>query len=80
MSGLLPDAVADTIRLRSLFTATQTFGVVVLILLLAVLLNREVMSTVRAPSPPNSLVAAVTVPLLAVFLAVVGARLWSLLP
>jgi hypothetical protein len=80
VSGWFSDSVREAITQRSLYGASQSFGVVVLVVLIILLLEQAAFSQVRSASLPRALLSAVTIPLLAVFFVVVGARFAELLP
>jgi hypothetical protein len=54
MSGLLPDSVRDAITARGDYGASASFGVVVLVVLLVLLVEQEVLRVAGpAPSKPR---------------------------
>jgi hypothetical protein len=79
VTGLLPDAVRDALTRGSPFGGSQTFGVVVLVVLLALLVERELLAmTGRAIQ--SGLLSTIVPPLLAVFVLTTIARIVALLP
>ncbi len=48
MTGLLPDLVRHAVTSKSVFAASQSFGLVVLILLVVLLVEREALRTAGA--------------------------------
>lgn len=80
MTSLLPDVVRDAVEGRSLYDASESFGVVGLVLLVVLLLELEALRVTHHSGERATVVSAV-VPsvLLAVMLAVI-LRVTELLP
>lgn len=80
MTGLLHEAIYEAIVRRSVFGASQSFGIVVLLLLIALLIQREALHATGQGSPRLDLLTAVSVPLTAVFLLTALLRVLELRP
>jgi hypothetical protein len=71
--------VRGAITSRSVFASSQSFGVVAMVLLLVLILERELLAVLRAPRGPKTVLSAIAVPLLAVFVLTTLVRIGSLL-
>ena len=78
MTGLLPDVIRDAIESRSLFAASESFGVVTLVLLVVVLLEQEALLAAGTKLARLRVLSAVAAPLLVVVLLNVGLRIREL--
>lgn len=74
MSGLLPHVVSDALHHRSLFAASTSFGLVTLVLVLALLAESDVVGRLRAAPRRHGVAVAITLPLLVTVLATLVAR------
>lgn len=72
MNGLLPDAVREILQGKSVNGASESFGIVTLVLLVVVLLEREALRAARGRS--TVALTAVAVPLVLVVLGTLLAR------
>lgn len=77
MTGLLPEIVREGLDGRSLFEASESFGVVTLLLLVVVLIELEALRMTGRPISETAVLAALAVPLalavmLTIFLRVTG--------
>jgi hypothetical protein len=79
VTGLLPDAVREALAHGSPFGGGQTFGVVALVLLIALLVERELLAF-NGRSLRSGLLSVFVPPLLAVFIISTIARVVALLP
>ncbi len=75
MSGLLPKLVLEAVRHRSLTMASDTFGVIPLVMALVLLLRLDVGRIRGTTSAQRRMVVIVTVPLVVVALLTIAARL-----
>ena len=66
MTGLLPEVVREGVESRSLFDASETFGVVTLVLLIVLLMELEALRAARRSPGAAAVLQALSVPLLAV--------------
>lgn len=64
MTGLLPDVVRDALQSRSLYSASESFGLVALILLVVLLLEVEMLRATRQGRDRSIVLAALALPLL----------------
>jgi hypothetical protein len=80
MSGLIPDPIHETIASQTLYSTSETFGLVVFVLLLVLLVEREAIAAARPTSNPSVFLSTICVPLLVVFLTTAVARVLVLLP
>lgn len=72
MSGLLPDAVREAVESRSLYSASESFGLVAFVLLVVLLLQLEALRVLRsAPARASALTGIVLPLLLAVGLTII---------
>ncbi len=75
MSGLLPNAVEQAVRSRSVGGASQSFGVVAVALLLLLLVEWEAVRVTRSTSAHWFVLTAVATPLALVVLLTMAARI-----
>ena len=80
MTGLLPPVVRQAIEDQSVYAASETFGVVALIVLVVLLLEWEALRVTRASSGRATVLSAVVVPLLLAVMLTVVLRVTALLP
>jgi hypothetical protein len=77
MTGLLLQAIQHTVEHRGTYAASQSFDVVVLVLLL--LTQSQAQQLARVSPAQRAILAVLSAPLLIVFFAVAAARLLPLL-
>jgi len=75
VSGLLPHVIEHAISSKSVPFSSQSFGVVTLILLVVLLLEREVLQVSRFQPARRIALSAVSVPLLEALALTIAARL-----
>lgn len=63
MTGLLPQVIHDAVRSESDYSASESFGVVTLVLLMVIVVEREVLRVARLPRPRIVALTAAVVPL-----------------
>ena len=80
MSGLLPATVREAIESQSVYSASESFGIVGFILLVVLLLEGEVLRVVRAAPARVTTLSALTVPLLLAVMLTIIFRVTALLP
>ena len=80
MTGLLPDVVRDAIQSRTLYSASESFGIVPLVLLVALLLEAEALRVMHRARVHTAVLEAVAVPLLVAVALTVVLRVTELLP
>ncbi len=80
MSGLLPHGIEQAVRARSVGGASQSFGAVVVALLMLLLIEWEAVRVARSTSAHWALLTAVSAPLVVVVLLTIVARLAPLFP
>ena len=80
MTGLLPDVVRDAIEGQSLYSASESFGIVAFVLLIVLLLEEEVLRMARAARVRVAVLSALVVPLLLAVAATIILRVTALLP
>ena len=80
MTSLVTDATESTMRSGTLESITTTTGLVAVVLLLALLVEREIVRTIAGPHVAARLrvLNVVTVPVMLVVIVVIGARLGAL--
>ena len=78
MTGLLPEVVRDAIEGQSVYSASESFGIVALVLLVVLLLEQEVLRVVRAAPVRATVLSALTVPLLIAVMATIVLRVLEL--
>lgn len=77
MSGLVPEGVRHAIEAKGLFGASTSFGLVTLVLLVVLLLERETLHAGRPDSERPAALAAAVPPLLVAVLLTLAARVLS---
>jgi hypothetical protein len=75
VSGLLPHLVRHAVSSRSVSVTSQSFGVVVFILLVALMVEREALRIAWARPARQVVLSVVSAPLLVVVALIVVARL-----
>jgi len=78
-TGLLPEVVRAGVEDRTLFEASETFGVVTLVLLIVVLIELEVVRAARRSGSDTAILAAVATPLLVAVVLTTVVRVSGLL-
>jgi uncharacterized membrane protein YkgB len=79
MTSLLPQAIQQAVEHRTTYAASQSFGVVVLVVLLLLLTESQAHQLARVSPAQRAILAVLSAPLLIVFFAVAAARLLPLL-
>jgi hypothetical protein len=79
VTGLLPQVVRDAIENQSLLSASETYGVVALVLLLVLLVELEALRVMRSSPGRVAVLSALTWPLLLAVLLTIALRVTSLL-
>jgi hypothetical protein len=80
VSGLLPEVIRHAIGSRSLYGASESFGVVTLVLLVLVLLEREALRVAAARPPRLAALSAIAAPLFVAAMLTIALRIAALLP
>ena len=80
MTNLLPAVVRDAIESQSVYSASESFGLVALVLLVVLLLEQESLRVVRGASGRVTVLSALVVPLLVAVMATIVLRVTELLP
>ena len=80
MTDLLPSVIRDAITGQPLYSASESFGVVALILLVALLLEQEVLRVRGAAPVRTTVLTALSVPLLVAVMLTIVLRVTALLP
>jgi hypothetical protein len=80
MTGLLPEALRDAIARLGDGGASQSFGLVALVLLLAVFFEREVLRAASATKAQVTVVSAAVMALLLPVVLTIGLRIVDYLP
>ena len=80
MTNLLPTVVRDAIEGQSVYSASESFGLVALVLLVVLLLEQEVLRVVRGAPGRVTVLSALVVPLLVAVMATIVLRVTELLP
>lgn len=80
MTGLLPEIVRDAVTGRSLYAASESFGIVALVLLVVLLLELEALRVLRTAPARASVVSALVAPLLIAVMLTIVLRVTALLP
>jgi hypothetical protein len=80
MTGLLPHALSHAVHSRTLFGASQSFGVIPLLLALILLVGFDVGRIGGMTVAQRRIVVAIAVPLLTVAGLTMGARFAGVLP
>lgn len=79
MTGLLPQLLHHVVAGKTVFSASQSFGVVTLVLLVVLLLEREVLRIARAQPARLKALSIAAVPLLVAVALTIWARLTIIL-
>lgn len=79
MNSLLPEVVRDEIVGRSLYSASESFGVVALILLVVLLLELEALRVLRTAPARATMVSALVIPLLLAVMLTIVLRVTALI-
>lgn len=79
MNSLLPEVVRDEIVGRSLYSASESYGVVALILLVALLLELEALRVLRTAPARATIVSALAIPLLLAVMLTIILRVTALM-
>jgi|tagenome__1003787_1003787.scaffolds.fasta_scaffold19257135_2 hypothetical protein len=80
MTGLLPDAVRDAVQAGSDRTASESFGLVALVLLMIILIYREVLRAAGTRPAQALAFGALAMPLVVAGLLTIGYRVADLFP
>ena len=80
MSALLPDVIRDVAGSHPPFEASKAFGVVVILLAIALLVERELVGAATTQAPRQRAISTVVLPLVLTIALVVAARIASLVP
>ena len=75
MSALLPDVVRDAIEAKSTYAATESYGVVALVLLIVVMVVRELLRARESEAGTVAALSAAVPPLCIVVLLAVAVRM-----
>jgi hypothetical protein len=78
VTGLLPTVVRDAIQEQSVYSASESFGIVAFVLLVVLLLEQEVLRVGRGAPVRASVLSALTVPLLIAVMATIVLRVTEL--
>ena len=79
MTGLLPDVVHDAVQSQTIYAASESFGVVALVLLVVLLLELEALKVTRRSHAHSVVVQAMALPLLVAVLLTILLRVTGLL-
>lgn len=79
MTGLLPDVVHDAIQSKTIYAASESFGVVALVLLVVLLLELEALRMTRRSHGHTVALQAMAAPLLVAVLLTIFLRVTGLL-
>jgi hypothetical protein len=79
VSGLLPHVIRHTVTSKSVFVASESFGVVALTLLVVLLLERETLRIARAAPTRRMDLLVFSVPLLIAVALTIAARVARLI-
>lgn len=80
MTGLLPQVARDTIESQSAYSASESFGLVALVLLVVLLLEQEALRAMRTGPDRAKALSSFVVPLLLAVMLTVTLRITALLP
>jgi uncharacterized membrane protein YkgB len=80
VTGLLPDTVKDALHGDSVYSASESFGVVTLVLLILLLLELEALRAARAGPARMVALSAVIAPLFVAVLLTIAVRIAQLIP
>ncbi len=78
MTSLLPDVIRDAISSESIYHASESYGVVALVLLLVMLLHRDIAGASGEPALRQTTRSAFITPLVLVVLLTIGLRVAAL--
>jgi uncharacterized protein (UPF0212 family) len=79
VTGLLPDVVHDAVQSKTIYAASESFGVVALVLLVLLLLELEVLKVTRRSHAHSIVVQAMALPLLVAVVLTIFLRVTGLL-
>lgn len=79
MTGLLPDVIHDAINSKTVYAASESFGVVALVLLVVLLLELEALRVTRRSHAHSVVVQALALPLLIAVVLTIFLRVTGLL-
>ena len=79
MNSLLPEVVRDEIVGRSLYSASESYGLVALVLLVALLLELEALRVLRTAPARATIVSALAIPLLLAVMLTIILRVTALM-
>ena len=79
MTGLLPDVIHDAIQSKTIYAASESFGVVALVLLVVLLLELEALRVTRRSHPHSVVAQAMALPLLIAVMLTIFLRVTGLL-
>lgn len=79
MTGLLPEGVREAVEGRSTYDASESFGVIALVVALVLLFRLQVLEVRRASKLELAANAALALPPLAAVVLTIGARIEVLL-
>ena len=80
MTGLLPQVVRDAIEGQSVYSASESFGIVAFVLLVVLLLELEALRVTHASSERATVLSALVMPLLLAVMLTIVLRVTALLP
>lgn len=80
MTGLLPDTIREAVQSRGDYPASESFGLVTLVVLGVVLIEREILRLVRASPARMAALFAAAVPLTVAVALTIGVRIADLFP
>ncbi|MDQ3851056.1 MAG: hypothetical protein M3296_10655 [Actinomycetota bacterium] len=79
MTGLLPEVVRAAVEERSLYAASESFGIVPLVLLVVLLLEQEALRVARPAKGTMTVLSAMVIPLLLAVMFTLALRVAQLL-
>lgn len=80
MTGLLPEVIREAVRNESLYSASESFGVVAFVLLVVLLLEQEALRVMRTAPDRAAVLSALVLPLLIAVMLTIILRVTKLLP
>ncbi len=80
MTGLLPQVIRDGIQSQSLYSASESFGIVAFVLLVILLVEQEALRVTRIAADRARVLSAFVLPLLLAVMLTVTLRVTALLP
>jgi hypothetical protein len=80
LTGLLPHAIRDAVAARGDYGASESFGVVTLVVLVAVLVEREILRLTHAPPALIATLFVVAATLTFVVAVTIGVRIGDITP